>query len=120
MFGAGKISLETLWCLSMVDELCKKIRNGLLPFSKCTVENKDYCLFYYEQDGKYKLVMDMCVDGTLHHDIISNYDEYCGQDQCEVNVIDIEGNDYPHIEISFPDDDSTLVIGIDGRWYMEV
>ena len=108
------INVNTLRCLSMVNELAELIPNGIKPFSECNIKNKHNHIFYYDDNGEYKIVLDSCVD-EQHHDIISNYDDYCNH-TCEVRVMDPD--DEPYIAISFLHEDDTLIIEPDGTWHM--
>ncbi len=113
------INVNTLLCLSMVKDLAEKIQNGIKPFEECTLDTKDDYIFYYEDEGRCKIVLDKCVD-EIHHDIICDYDYYCNG-LCDVEVMDLDNEDpdnEPYILISFPNDDTALVIESDGQWYM--
>ena len=82
------INVNTLLCLSMVDDLVGKIQNGIKPFSECTLDTKDDYIFYYEDEGRCKIVLDKCVD-EIHHDIICDYDDFCNG-ACKVQVMDLD------------------------------
>ena len=112
-FSEG-INVNTLRCLAMVNELSKLIPNGIKPFSECEARYKHNHIFYYEDDGEYKIVLDSCVD-EQHHDVVSNYDAYC-DNKCNVRLMDI--NDKPYISILFPYENNEIIIESDGRWYM--
>jgi hypothetical protein len=86
--GHEMINMETVAFIGRLNELAEmtNTENGetwILPFSECTSENQDNCLFYddrnpiHDNNDKYApviydIVLNKCVD-ECHHDIISTY-----------------------------------------------
>lgn len=115
------INIKTVKFIKVIEELAKLSKNGIKPFSKATEINQDYFIFYDENetnlDGSYKICLDMMVcEG--HHDVISYYENYIGNNNPVGEVIygvviDEDGNKYVNIKLS--DDDEDIVIE-NGEW----
>ena len=120
------IDIETVKFIEMLNELAQKAKSGVKPFAECTVENKEDCVFYDEDTetvdeishscNLYRIVLDKSVDGSIHHDVISYYDDlFDGEYQVNVVIPMEEIDEEPLIEVK--GDDGVDIIIEPGNWY---
>lgn len=118
MFGTG-INMETLKALEMIEELARKSKNGIKPFSEVTKETKDEFIFY---DDKYKekengypiACMIIADEGDENIHSISTYDHYVITDRDYTVRVKEDEDGRKYVEFR---KHSRIIIIEDGRWY---
>ena len=110
------INVETIKFIKMLDELAELSKNDIKEFSEATQDNRYEKIFYdinsEDEDGRYKVVKNLCVDDN-HHDIRSYYDS----DYNEFFVrVEFNQNNTPSIVIFLPESEETIAIE-DGKWH---
>lgn len=115
------INIETVRFIKIIEELTKLSKNGIKPFSEATEINRNFYIFYDENnvnvDGSYKICLDMVLIGD-HHDVISYYENYIAssdpKDQFLYGVM-IDEDDDKYIKIKISDDEDIIIEN--GKWY---
>lgn len=113
------INFATVEFIGLLNNLAEKAENGIKPFKEATRKDFSNHIFYDEgamiDDGKYKIVLDACLD-DYHHDAVS----YLG-DGCEyLAFVCVEEDGDLSAQIYFPQCDGIVIIeNKDGRWYTE-
>lgn len=119
----SSINFTTIKFMDMLKILAAKSLNGYIGFSQ--IKATDDCCYddriIYDDTkasntDEYGIVLDYLVD-SLHHDIISTYDNYCGwNNQYTVRVVFDEDTHLPFINIKTSNPEIYIYIE-DGDWH---
>lgn len=112
----SEIDLRTIMFVEMLNDLAEKSKNGFIGFSKYRNEDDRNSIIFDDKEGpNYGMViLDMCVDGICHHDIISTYNDYLYDVNYDVRVIDDDEGGY-FIDVTCDHGVSFCVEN--GKWY---
>ena len=113
--------------VSMLDELAKRTRLGIYPFSECTRENRhvweDGIIYMDEEScfGEDAVLANMCIDGE-RHDAISSWsrvaENRCDNEiVCDVRVDGLNHKGAAYVVFEATVQDLTMKFAIsDGEW----
>ena len=109
------INVETIKFVKMLDDLVKKLKNGVIPFGNIPEGSCLDAIYYDEKspdkNGCYRLVLQSCFD-VDQYDIVSYYDS----DTYDYTVrLNLEFED-PCIEVRLVGSDELIVVS-DDSWY---
>ncbi len=108
------INLDTVYFISMLNELAELSLSGFKPFSEATRENINDCIFYTDDivdEDLHPIVRNHLIN-EHHHDVIDVYG--CETEQYVIGVV--LGGDKPYIEARFNDAEEYYMIS-EGRWW---
>ena len=120
-----EINTQTVKFIGFLNMLAEMSKNGILPFSTATAQDKD-CLLYddknpieigdIDEDSSYPLVADSIID-ELHHDIISTWTQDYAADGIEVVAMVMSDDGESWVSVTSKYDNDFCIIVENGIWY---
>ena len=122
-----RINTETVKFIYDFNQLAKKSKKGIRPFSKATDWDAQLHFLLYDDESPKELEENMisyplisgCLIDELHHDIISTWTEDYAFAKNELDfVVVLEEDNDPYVCIKSIEDESFYIIIENGQWYL--